>query len=196
MRRQFNSEDGEKNAATENRIDETGSITGKQPAISGESLTPIGKIRCAINLRNASARADAITHERLLGDGALEKFFGGKSRAFEVRRLQYNADTGAIIFQRDNPEPALQGPNHASERAVDSLLAFQPFVVRKERKLLQMLITFLQLELISDHGIPPARVDQVLSPEFACEFSVAGVADPGGVSGTDTQSHAILIKID
>src|SRR5207253_161195 len=84
-----------------------------------------------------------------------------KSRAFEVRRLQYNANTGAVTFQRDDPEPALQSTNHTSERAIDPLLAFQPFIVGEERKLLQMLITFLQLELIPDHGIAPARVDDI-----------------------------------
>src|SRR5207245_614808 len=142
--------------AAEDWIDETGGVTGKQPAIAGESLTPIGKVRCRINLRNATARADAIAHERLLRNGALEKFFGGKSRAFEVRRLQYKANTGAVTFQRNDPEPALQSTNHTSERAIDPLLAFQPFIVGEERKLLQMLITFLQLELIPDHGIAPA----------------------------------------
>src|SRR5438874_6437383 len=194
--RLFTSEDSEKNAAAENGIDETGGIPGKQPAITGESLAPIGKIRCGIDLRNAPTSADAIAHEGLLGNRALEKFFGGKSRAFEVRCLQYNADTGAVIFQGDDPEPALQGTNHAGERAIDSLLAFQPLVVRKERKLLQMLITFLQLELTSDHGISPARVDQILSPEFVSEFSVAGVADPARVMSVDTQSHTILIEVD
>src|SRR5438477_6748168 len=136
IRRLFAGEDREKNAAAENWIDEAGGIAGQQPAIAGESFAPIGKVGRSVNLRNPTARADAIAHERLLRDSALEKFLGGKSRAFEVRRLQYDADTGAIVFQWDNPEPALQSANHTGERRIDSLLSFQPFIVRKERKLL------------------------------------------------------------
>src|SRR3977135_2028066 len=158
IRRLFAGEDSEKNATAENRIDETGSITGEHPSIAGEPVAPIGKVRRGINLRNATARADAIAHKRLLRNGALEKFLGGKSRFFEVRRLQYNADTGPVIFQRDDPEPALQGTNHTGERRIDSLLAFQSYIVGKERKLLQMLIAFLELELISNDRIPPTPV--------------------------------------
>src|SRR5437762_5797283 len=194
--RLFTSEDSEKNAAAENWIDETGGITRKQPAIAGEPLAPIGKVRRGVNLRNATARADAIAHEWLLGNGALEKFFGGKSRAFEVRRLQNNADTGAVIFQRDNPEPALQGANHTGERAIDSLLAFQPFVVRKERKLLQMLVTFLQLELISDHGIPPARVDNIERTHVFGVTCFCTSEDARYRVPPQETRRAILIKID
>src|SRR6266702_2222436 len=102
----------------------------------------------------------------------------------------------AAVPLQKNPEPALQGANHAGERAIDSLLALQPFVVRKERKLLQMLITLLQLEFISDRGIPPSRVDNIERTNVFGGTCFCTSEDAQNRVPPHEKRRAILIKID
>ena len=59
-----------------------------------------------------------------------------------------------------------------------------------------MLITFLQLELVSDHRIAAARVDQIFGAQFRPNLSIAGVGDPRLVKIANTQRHAAIIEHD
>ena len=45
----FAREEGEENAAAENRIDETGGVAREQPAVTGQAALAIGKIRARIS---------------------------------------------------------------------------------------------------------------------------------------------------
>ena len=63
----FAAENGQENAAAENWIDETGSVTSEQPAIAMEFCTAIRKICGGINLRYALRTCHSFGDDRLLG---------------------------------------------------------------------------------------------------------------------------------
>ena len=59
-----------------------------------------------------------------------------------------------------------------------------------------MLITFLQLELVSYDRIAPARIDQIFGAEFAPNLSVSRVGHPGLLKIANAQCHAVVIEGD
>src|SRR5436309_2830654 len=140
--------------------------------------------------------ADAAAHEWLFSNRAFKKLFGGEPGPFEVGRLQHDTDTGAVIFKGNDPEPTVQRAHHSRECAIDSSLAFQTFVVRKEREFLQMLITFLQLEFVCDHRIATARVDQIARTNLVEGTRFCASPDAQKRVPPKKKRHAAIIEHD
>src|SRR5207245_10675758 len=76
----FAAENGQENAAAENWIDETGSVTGEQPAIAMEFCTAIRKICGGINFRYALRTCHSFGNDRLLGQRLFEEIFSAQFR--------------------------------------------------------------------------------------------------------------------
>ena len=97
----------------------------------------------------------------MFGHRAFEKFLRGQLRVLEFRRIQDNAHAGAIVVEWNDPPPAVDDAHHTSEGAVSPGFPSDPFIVGKERDLLQMSVVLFQIEFVPEKRIPTARINQV-----------------------------------
>src|SRR4030095_3244296 len=157
----FAGEQRKENAAAENRINETSGVTREHPAVACETTLTIGKIRARISGRDAPGVCHALGQKRLFGNLFLEEFLGRFLRLPEECSIENDPDAGAILRERDIPKPAVGRAQLAGERALPPLVSPPAFVVREDGDLLQVSVSFLQLEMSAEYRMAAARVDHV-----------------------------------
>src|SRR5437879_2585544 len=174
----FAAENGQENAAAENWIDETSSVTGEQPAIAMEFCTAIRKICGGINFRYALRTRHSFGDDRLLGQRLFEEIFSAQFRSLKRIAIENDANAGALGRERDQPEPAIDPADQERERSVDSFGAPNAVVVRKDRQLLEMIVALFASKLRDENGIADARVDEITSANiFNASVSSNGKID-------------------
>ena len=159
----FAREEGEENAAAENRIDESGGVAGEHPAVARQAALAIGKIRAA---RKPGSRGRASGHaageEGLLGERLFEELFGRFFRLLVKRGVADDADARTIVRQRNVPKPAIELREPCRVRAgIPAFLHLHPLIVGEDRDLLQVGIGFLEFEVIAQNRMSAARVDHI-----------------------------------
>src|SRR6476659_8148436 len=157
----FTAEHCKKNAAAKNRIDESGGVARKQPAIAVQTRASIREIGFDIGLRNAPRVRHAFRDGWLFRQSLLEKIVStelGFAKSFTVEN---NADARSLIRKWNQPEPTIDSTNQNCQRAVNSFRTPHTIVMCEDRQLLKMIIGLLDLELPSDHGGASAGIDKV-----------------------------------
>ena len=157
----FAREEGEENAAAENRIDESGGVAGEHPAVARQAALAIGKIRARVSRGHALGAGHAAGEEWLLGERLFEELFGRFFRLPVKRGVADDADARTIVRQRNVPKPAIGRANLSGEAGIPALLQLHPFIVGEDRDLLQVGIGFLEFEVIAQDRMPAARVDHI-----------------------------------
>src|SRR5580765_4075942 len=93
----FTAEHRKKNAAAKNRVDESGGVACKQPAIAVQTRASIGEIRFDIDLRNAPRVGHAFRNAWLFRQRLFEKILStqlGFTKSFTVEN---HADARSLI---------------------------------------------------------------------------------------------------
>ena len=97
----------------------------------------------------------------MLADASFQRGFRREFHRAKSRRVHDNADAHARLRERDHPEPAVESAHHADEGAVDSFWAIDIFVMREDRKFLEMIVGLFEIVKIAKHGLAPAAIEQV-----------------------------------
>src|SRR5262245_40431689 len=88
---------GEENAATENRINETGGIAGEHPALTRETCLAIRKIGACVGRGDPPGLSHAPGEKRLFGERLLKELFRRFLRPSVERRIADDADAGTAL---------------------------------------------------------------------------------------------------
>src|SRR4029077_15027557 len=157
----FTREHRKKNTAAKNRIDESGGVACKQPAIAVQTRASIREIGFDIGLRNAPRVRHAFRNGWLFRQRLLEKILGTELGFTKSVTLENHSDARSLIGKWNQPEPTINGTNQNRQRAVDSFRTPHTIVVREDRQLLKMIISLLDLEFPSEHRGASAGIDKV-----------------------------------
>src|SRR5258705_2254969 len=99
----FTAEHRKKNAAAKNRVDESGGVACKQPAIAVQTRASIREIGFDIDLRNAPRFCHPFRNGWLFGQSLLQKIVStelGFTKGFTV---QNHADARSLIGKWNQP---------------------------------------------------------------------------------------------
>src|SRR5260370_7291205 len=107
----FTAEDSEKNAATKDWIDKSGSIACEQPAIAVQLPAAIGEIVRDVNFRSATPVPHSFGDYRLFATPLAPKLFWNQFRTPQHFAVEHDADAGAFGCQGDHPKPAIDSAN-------------------------------------------------------------------------------------
>src|SRR6266850_6216816 len=86
-----------KNAAAKNRVDESGGVACKQPAIAVQTRTSIGEIRFDIDLRNAPRFCHPFRNGWLFRQRLLQKIVSAELGLTKSVTVENNPDTRSLI---------------------------------------------------------------------------------------------------
>src|SRR5262249_20726414 len=107
----FAAEHGKKNAAAKNRVDKSGGVACKQPAIAVQTRGSIGEIRFDINFRNAPRVCHPFRNTWLFRQCLLEEIFGVELGIPKNFTIQNDSNTRSLTGKWNQPEPAINGAN-------------------------------------------------------------------------------------
>src|SRR5262249_53306513 len=119
----FAAENREKDAAAKNRIDKSGGIACKQPAVTVQICAAIGKIRFDIDFRDAPRVCHSFGDRWLFGQRLLKKILGAELRLAKSFTVQNHSNTGPLGRKWNQPEPAIDGTDQNCQCPVDSFRA-------------------------------------------------------------------------
>src|SRR4029077_9135392 len=142
----FAAEHRKKNAAAENRVDKSGGVACKQPAIALQTRASIGEIRFDIDLRHAPRVCHPFCDGWLFGQCLLEKIFRGELGFAKSFAVENHSDAGSLFGEWNEPEPAINSTNQNCQRPVNSLRTPDTVVMREDRQLLKMLVGLFDFE--------------------------------------------------
>src|SRR6266851_2748069 len=139
----FTAEQCKKNAAAENRVDESGGVACKQPAIAVQTRAPIGEIRFDVDLRNAPRFCHPFRNGWLFRQRLLEKIVSAELGFTKSFAIENHADARSLIGKWNQPEPTINRTNQNCQRAVNSFRTPHTIIMREDRQLLKMIIGLL-----------------------------------------------------
>src|SRR5262245_42337627 len=129
----FATEHGKKNAAAENRVDESSGVAYKQPAIAVQTLASIGEIRFVIGLRNAPRFCHSLRNGWLFRQRLLEKIFRAELGFTESFTVENHSDARSLIGEWNQPKPPINSTNQNRQRAINSFRTPYTIVMSKDR---------------------------------------------------------------
>src|SRR4029077_14430523 len=98
-------------AAAKNRVDESGGVARKQPAIAVQTRASIGEIRFDIDLRDAPRVCHPFRDGWLLCQRLLEKIASAELGLPKSVTVQNYSDARSLIGKWNQPEPAINSTN-------------------------------------------------------------------------------------
>ena len=150
---------GQPDPGGEDRIEKGVGITRGDEPRAGHLSGAVGKVTGSLNLGGSHRRSHTARHFRGALDGLIEKSLGAQAGPADFGGGENDPDAGSGGTDRDQPEPAIGGPNQHRIPVGIALGSPDMVVVGKEADAFVLGEHFFRAVLVGQKRVPAAAID-------------------------------------